>query len=200
MECRPLHILLLAAMLVAPPVFAAVTCTTENTALPEMTPTADFTDNGDGTVTHARTGLVWMRCSLGQTWDGAACTGTAATYTWQQALQVAADVNSGASNADGDGQAGYAGQTDWRLPNRRELESIVERRCYRPAINEALFPNTPYEPDVDVRISKAGFVWSSSPYVSHAGSAWVVDFGTGGGVYAELKTNALRVRLVRAGQ
>ena len=80
-------------------------------------------------MTDTRTGLIWMRCSLGQMWDGAACSGTANTYTWQAALQAAFEINSGASNDDGDGLAGFANETDWRLPNRNELESIVERRC-----------------------------------------------------------------------
>jgi hypothetical protein len=31
------------------------------------TPTGDFIDNGDGTVTHNTLDLVWMRCSMGQT-------------------------------------------------------------------------------------------------------------------------------------
>ena len=29
------------------------------------TPTEDFTDNLDGTVTHRTTGLTWMRCAMG---------------------------------------------------------------------------------------------------------------------------------------
>ena len=46
------------------------------------TPDANFTINSDGTVTHKTTGLMWMRCSLGQTWDGKTCKDMAAIYTW----------------------------------------------------------------------------------------------------------------------
>ena len=169
---------------------AQVTCTNENSAVTETTPAADFTDNGDGTVTDTRTGLVWMRCSLGQTWNAGTrtCDGTASTYTWQAALQSAIDVNSGASNDDGDGAAGYAGATDWRLPNRNELTSIVERRCWEPAINVALFPNTP-----------SSWFWSSSPYAGSSGDAWYVHFYDGY-VNAGSKSSTRQVRLVRAGQ
>lgn len=183
MESKLLLCLLCVTALAAPPVVAAVICNNENTAVPETTPTADFFDNGDGTVTHTKTGLVWMRCSLGQTWVGT-CSGTAMAYTWQQALQVAVDVNSGASNADGDGQAGYAGQSDWRLPNWKELESIAERRCWSPAINAAPFPNTPSDR-----------FWSSSPAAGKG--AWSVS---GGHANGDFTYYAYRVRLVRAGQ
>lgn len=46
--------------------------------------TKTYSDNLDGTVTDPTTGLTWMRCSMGQTWDGTTCTGTASTYTWDQ--------------------------------------------------------------------------------------------------------------------
>ncbi|MDP2902572.1 MAG: hypothetical protein Q8N96_05635 [Methylovulum sp.] len=52
------------------------------------TPTSDFTDNNDGTVTHKTTGLTWMRCAMGQTWTGAACTGTADTDPTNNKAQV----------------------------------------------------------------------------------------------------------------
>lgn len=167
---------------------AAVTCVNDNTAVSETTPTTDFVDNSDGTVTHSKTGLVWMQCSLGQGWDGTTCTGSAALYTWQEALQAAQDINSGISNADGDSLAGFAGQTDWRLPNKNELESIVERRCWSPAANAALFPSTP-----------SAWFWSSSPGANSPYDAWGIDFGVGN-VNTYLKVNAFRVRLVRAGQ
>lgn len=39
-----------------------------------------YIDNGDGTVTDTRTGLTWMRCALGQTWDGSTCVGVAGEH------------------------------------------------------------------------------------------------------------------------
>lgn len=147
----------------------------ENTAITASTPTADFRDNGDGTVTHHTTGLIWQRCSLGQNWDGSDCTGNAEGFAWVAALGAAAHNT-------------LAGFSDWRLPNKNELASIVEYRCYRPAINGQPFPNTPLD----------GY-WSSSPYIHSSSSAWGVGFAVGAVGYVEKSYN-LRVRLVRAGQ
>ncbi len=111
-------------------VVIAVHAQTCNQNIIPTTPGEHFIDNGDGTVTDIRTGLIWMRCSLGQIWDGATCAGTAATYTWQQALQVAAGYT-------------YAGSSAWRVPDKKQLRSIVERACYEPAINLDIFPQMP---------------------------------------------------------
>ncbi|MDF1576899.1 MAG: DUF1566 domain-containing protein [Desulfobulbales bacterium] len=176
-------------LLPAATAMSAVDCTNENTAVTETTPTAAFIDNNDGTVTDTRTGLIWMRCTLGQSWNGSDCaTGVAETYTWQSALQAALDVNSDGAGPDGDGQPGFAGHADWRLPNQVELGSIVEERCWSPPINAALFPNTPFF-----------WYWSSSPYAGDPGYAWYVGFvyGYDGANY---KDYAGHVRLVRAGQ
>ncbi|SEH08187.1 Lcl C-terminal domain-containing protein [Candidatus Venteria ishoeyi] len=102
------------------------------TCLPEVaptTPTAEFSLHQDGTVSHQRTELMWDRCSWGQ--SGENCEqGTAGEYTWDKALPQAEIANSQA----------YKGYTDWRLPTKRELASIVEYQCYDPAINETVFP------------------------------------------------------------
>lgn len=132
---------------------AAITCTTP--AINPSTPDSRFTINNDGTTTDNTTGLTWMRCSLGQTWDGSSCTGSAASYSWQQALQAVLAINDGTSNADNDGAPGFADYTHWRLPNIAEASSIVEYCRVDSAsgsINETVFPNT----------STAG-IWSSSP-------------------------------------
>ncbi|MBW0278448.1 Lcl C-terminal domain-containing protein [Shewanella xiamenensis] len=146
----------------------------ENTAITATTPSADFTDNGDGSVTHHTTGLIWQRCSLGQSWDGVNCTGEATNFTWKQALAA------GAQNT-------LAGFSDWRLPNKNELASIVEYRCHGPAINNQQFPNT----------SSSSWYWSSSPDASSSFSAWLVDFYYGY-VDSSNKGNHRHVRLVRA--
>ncbi len=163
---------LAALLLVGASAACAQTCRND---IPATAPDERFTANADGTVSDAATGLRWKRCSEGQAWDGATCTGSATSHTWQAALQL----------ADG---AIYAGSSDWRLPNKNELESLVELRCYSPAINATFFPATP----------SSGF-WSASPYANNSGYAWYVYFSNGG-VSSHYKANALPVRLVRAGQ
>lgn len=149
----------------------------ENTAITATTPSADFSDNGDGTVTHHTTGLIWQRCSLGQNWDGSDCTNSADRFNWEQALAA------GSQNS-------LAGLSDWRLPNKNELASIVEYRCWSPAINGQLFPNT-----------RSGVYWSSSPKANVVDNAWTVHFDHGY-VNSNLKSYYYghHVRLVRAGQ
>jgi hypothetical protein len=143
---------------------------------PHTTPDADFRDTGGGTVLHVSTGLVWKRCAEGQTWSGGACTGTPTLYNWQDAL----------AQAEG---STYAGQSDWRLPNIKELESLVEDGCYNPAINAIQFPDTP-----------AGNFWSGSPLVAQdSNSTWFVNFNYGDDNW-DLRDFAYVVRLVRAGQ
>ncbi|MEO7493541.1 MAG: DUF1566 domain-containing protein [Massilia sp.] len=139
-------------------------------------PDARYTSATD-TVTDLATGLVWKRCAEGL--SGATCTGTAFTGDWSQALARVAAVNSGAAGTIN------AGSTDWRLPNRAELASLVERKCAAPAINSAVFPATP-----------AQSFWSSSPYALIATTSWYVDFNAGD-VGAALKTSLKNVRLVR---
>ena len=95
--------------------------------------------NNNTEVKDKETGLIWQRCSLGQTWSGTSCTGKTTEYKryeWKPALQEAEKMGSG-----------------WRTPNVKELRSLVEFACYYPAINEVFFPNT-----------QSGSYWSSSPF------------------------------------
>ena len=144
------------------------------TSVAETTPTSAFVNNNDGTLTHSLTGLMWKQCAQGL--SGAGCaTGTATTMTWSAALA--------ASVADT-----TAGHGDWRLPNKKELESIVELCGFNRAINQTLFPATP-----------ASFFWSGSSYVPSPTSAWLVNFSSGY-TGASSKSVVLYVRLVRGGQ
>ncbi len=150
------------------------------TALPAW---ANFTDNPDGTVTDNTTGLVWDKCSRGQTWDNSTppgtCTGTAHTFTWQAALQEATAANS----------ASHRGKTDWRLPNRTELESLVDiNAAGSPAIDTTAFPNT-----------VSNMYWSSTSYAFGPTFVWTVFF-LNGNTSTAVRANNFPVRLVRSEQ
>jgi len=150
------------------------------TCLPDVAPnnpSSEFTVHGNGTVTHLQTGLVWDRCTWGQ--SGANCeSGSAGTYTWEDAKQQAVIAN----------QQGYKGYSDWRLPTKRELQSLVEYLCYGPAINTEVFPVTP-----------GNYFWSGSPYAHGSHAAWGVDFYNGHDDYY-FRSDDNYVRLMRGGQ
>jgi len=137
-----------------------------------------FVDHGNSTVTDRQTGLMWQQCTDGQ--SGAACaTGSATSYaTFATAMQRATAVSADSAGAG-------RGFNDWRVPNRNELASLVNRRCGGPAIQRSRFGNTP-------SIS----AWTGSP--AGASRAWVVDF-TDGSIGPGGVTGGRVLRLVRAG-
>ncbi len=163
----------------------AQTCKSQ---IPLTKPTTDFQVHNNGTVTHTPTGLMWKVCSEGQEWQEfrgrSSCGGVASKHDWQAALQIPQTLNT---------QGGFAGYTDWRLPNIKELKSIVERACVEPAINTAVFYSvyTPYEP--------LGLYWTSSPMKSDSTQSYLVGFGKGYD-YTEPRYINSRVRLVRGGR
>jgi len=153
--------------------------------IPDLNPDSRYTDNGNSTITDKSTGLVWKQCVEGL--SGATCTaGTATTYTWDGALQLATMVN----------LVTFAGYADWRVPNLTELESLVTQNCINPSINISLFPSDP-----------VSFVWSSSPLEDRSSIAWIIgfDYGEiGHGIrfysYDVNRGGNRYVRLVRSGQ
>jgi len=161
-------------------VAAAVATQTCVGTITASTPTADFVDHGNGTVTHTKTGLMWKQCSEGL--SGAGCaTGTAIKYTWQGALLAAQTLNAA---------GGFAGFTDWRVPNIKELASIVETQCLTPSVNTTIFPNT-----------ISAMYWSASPVSYSPIEAWLLDFFDGQNTRINKNGNAgtYYVRLVRGG-
>jgi len=169
-----LAILLMSSLLTG--ALAVAECTSNRNPNISITkPDSLYSDHGDGTITDKQTGLMWQKCSLGLS-DSLCATGTALSFTWQAALAVAND------NTD-------SGYSDWRLPNKNELESLLDDACFQPAINETVFPNT----------IATGY-WSSSPYVGNSGeTSWVIGFNDSG-VRITRKLAALSVRLVRGSQ
>lgn len=64
----------------------------------------DFVDNGDGTISDNATGLMWSKTDSGQ------------SMNWQSALEYAQRLN----------KAEYLGYNDWRVPDVKELHTILD--------------------------------------------------------------------------
>jgi hypothetical protein len=127
-----------------------------------------FNVNSDGTVTDTQTGLTWKRCLEGQTFSSETCNESAEKPTWSGALAKTTDV--------------------WRVPNIKELQSLVDETKHNPAINTTCFPTPAGQQPV----------WSASPYAEDTTNSWVIDFQYGI-FFNNIKqtSTVISVRLVR---
>ena len=116
-------------------------------------PNPRFSDNGNGTVTDNLTGLLWLK--------NANCFGT---KTWTAALTAANTLNSGECGLS-DGSI----EGDWRLPNVRELQSLVDYGHTSPALPSG-------HPFTNVQSST---YWSSTTVAFNTSYAWNVILGNG---------------------
>ena len=117
--------------------------------------------------------IEWLRCSVGQRWDGNKCVGKIVNLSLDmvpKALDIANEQLGG----------------EWRLPSQAELKSIVCKECSSPKINENIFPNTDNAP---YRTGDQSF-FNSKFYVS-------VNFHTGFSFNRFSPIKELAVRLVR---
>jgi len=110
-----------------------------------------FTDNGNGTVTDNCTGLMWQKATADVSGNGSI--GDEDRPDWQAALEHCESL----SLADHD---------DWRLPNVRELQSILDYGRAGPAIDPVFG-------------AVSAYYWSSSVVADVPGYSWVVQFGVG---------------------
>jgi hypothetical protein len=138
-------------------------------------PTPRFTDNLNGTVTDNLTGLIWLK--------DANCVSFFAPIDFEAALEVANTLSQGFCGLVDGSIAG-----DWRLPNIKELVSLMDYGEWPPLPSG--HPFTSVQPT---------FYWSSTSSVPDPTSAWDVkmDFGS---VFPANKTSNLHVWPVRGGQ
>lgn len=141
-----------------------------------VTPSSRYQVSGQGIVTDTQTGLTWMRCPMGMEWTGAACKNTPDIVNWSRAKILMLTLNH---------DTGYAGIRDWRLPTLEELNTLVEKKCFEPAINSEIFPGTPH----------TGF-WTSTEDKGFDDRAWLVYFRHGS-QYMGNKEQEWAVRAVR---
>jgi hypothetical protein len=94
-----------------------------------------YTDNGDKTVSDEATGLIWQQGTADTNGDGSISSSD--MVNWQEALAYCEGLT-------------FAGHSDWRLPNIREMFSLGDRSTYRPAVNPV------FQTVID------GYYWSST--------------------------------------
>ena len=125
----------------------------------------DFVDNGDSTVTDKATGLMWMKVDSGHLKAGRNKDGK---LNWQQALEWAENLD-------------YAGYDDWRLPNAKELHSLVDySRCPDVTNSAAIDPIFEVTPITNEDGKKDyPFYWTGTSHCSifSAEAAVYVAFG-----------------------
>ncbi|MEP3428021.1 MAG: DUF1566 domain-containing protein [Roseibium sp.] len=82
--------------------------------------TAEFVDNGDGTVTENIAKLMWIKSVSPQ------------KHEWEEAIQLCEDLK-------------FAGFDDWKLPSNKEMTSMTDYTQLKPALDTSVFPDTDYK-------------------------------------------------------
>ena len=146
-----------------------------------------YTDNGDGTVTDNRSGLIWLK--------NANCFGK---QNWKTAMQSATDLASGQCGLRDGSRAGM-----WRLPTKNEWEAMIDNRYgsrQKPGLalsNTA--GNGPWKEGNPFSGVQSNYYWSSTTDANSATNAWNVLLGSGS-VYTDDKSVTFYVWPVRGWQ
>jgi hypothetical protein len=117
--------------------------------------------------------IEWLRCSVGQRWNGSECSGNIVNLSLDmvpKALEIANEQLGGG----------------WRLPSKAELKSIVCKECGSPKIDKEIFPNTDNAP-----------YWTGDQSIFNSKFYVSVNFHTGFSFNRFSPIKELAVRLVR---
>jgi hypothetical protein len=132
-----------------------------------------YTSNDNGTITDNNTGLVWEKKTAANMFDA---------YMWDEAFHYVAGLNA----------VNFAGHSDWRLPNVRELQSIIDYGRIGPAVAPA------FNDCANGSCTVSGSYWSSTSAVASPILGWRVNFYDGFQLVGG-KGFTMRVRAVRGG-
>jgi uncharacterized protein DUF1566 len=146
-----------------------------------------YTSNADGTIIDNNTGLVWEKKTP-------TCGGDIHcvddTYTWADAFTgFIAVLNTVPC---------FAGHCDWRLPNIKELESIVNHGTVLPAVSGA-FNDTNGPSGANGSYTKSSLYWTASSWVFDPMAAWDINFASGASGASGKISHSSFVRAVRGG-
>jgi len=131
-----------------------------------------YIDNGDGTVTDNRSGLICLK--------NANCFGV---QDWYKAMQSADNLASGQCGLRDSSRRGM-----WRLPSKEELKAMIDEN-YRPTLSNAASTGPWNEGDAFSGV-RASYYWSSTSYADDTAGAWRVNLDDGNvSAYGKGNTN-----------
>lgn len=116
----------------------------------------------------------WLKCSIGQKWNNDKCEGKPIKLNLEEAEEIKILVKEKLGG-------------NWRLPKRKELESLICKKCEATKINSEIFPNTPAEP-----------FWTSQRNWWSPRFFWSVNFFTGHSYGRFVPEKKLYIRLVKS--
>ena len=174
-----------------------------NSALESSYGDNQFIDNHNGTVDDVTNKLRWAKCAVGQEYNKHtnSCSGvTKSFHTLAQATNAAQKYDLSFPQKDCEG----IGDECWRIPNIKELSTIIERKCYSPAVGD-VFKDTPSLPFLtntpDVSAYDQSFVNDISFFTdkdgNSAGRLRVINFTDGSEVLASIDIDRIALRLVK---
>ncbi len=99
--------------------------------------------------------IEWLTCPIGMNWSNKNCIGKAIKLDFNDVKKALVIANNQLKGK-------------WRLPNRKELESLVCKKCKNIKINLKIFPNTPAEP-----------FWTGEKNIWQPENNWIVNFYNG---------------------
>lgn len=134
-------------------------------------PNPRFTDNGDGTITDNLTGLIWLKNA-----------NSFVQLKWSDALNACNSLYADGFELDDGSVAG-----DWRLPNVRELSSLIHYGFSGPALSDTAgtgqgsFLDIEGDPFSNVQRGSSSLYWSSTTaaFPTNGSRAWLVIFEDG---------------------
>ena len=146
-----------------------------------------YVDNGDGTITDQNTGLMWEKQS-----DDGSAHDRDTFLTWANAPSHITTLNT----------TSFAGYTDWRMPNMRELSSLVNYGAASPAITTSAFHTNCFGGCTVTQCSCTAFnfYWSSTTLTNLTTATFAVNFTDGTvNVFTKSSGFTAAVRGVRGG-
>lgn len=154
-------------------------------------------DNGDGTVTDSNTGLMWEKKCGG----GGGLHDYRRVYRWAD-TEIEETIWGWLDAVNSERGSGFAGYSDWRIPNVKELQSIINYGRVAPAVLAGLglddCGGCMNLGDPECSCVAPSFHWSGTTFSDFVAHAVVVGFGSGF-IDDAVKSQRLFVRAVRGG-